>query len=110
VAGAYSAAIPCTHREDRTTVVNRRSQVVENYLITPKVFDRELELSDLAVLVAVIVGAERGGWGILALPVAAAYPTIERIWLRERLGGDTVGITSDCQPGRHFTAKVNRIR
>jgi len=68
--------------------------VVENYLITPKLFGRELELSDLAVLIAVIVGAELGGvmGAILALPIAAIYPSIERIWLRERLTGDAVEI------------------
>ena len=35
--------------------------VIESYLITPKVFGYEMELSNLAVLVAVIVGAELGG-------------------------------------------------
>jgi predicted PurR-regulated permease PerM len=66
--------------------------VVESYFITPKVFGRELEISDLAVLIAVIVGAQLGGvmGALLALPVAALYPTIERIWLRERLSSDTV--------------------
>jgi predicted PurR-regulated permease PerM len=51
-----------------------------------------MELSNLAVIVAVIVGAELGGvmGGLLALPVAAVYPTIERIWLRDRLVSDTV--------------------
>lgn len=68
--------------------------VIESYLITPKIFGYEMELSNLAVLVAVIVGTELGGvmGGILALPVAAIYPTVERIWLRERLGRDTVEI------------------
>jgi predicted PurR-regulated permease PerM len=68
--------------------------VVENYLITPKVFGYEMELSNLAVLIAVIVGAELGGvmGALLALPIAAIYPTIERLWLRGRLGTDTVDI------------------
>lgn len=67
---------------------------IESYLITPKVFGYEMELSNLAVIVAVIVGAELGGvmGGLLALPIAAIYPAIERIWLRERLSGDTVEI------------------
>ena len=65
---------------------------VENYYITPKVYGRELELSNLAVLVAVAVGAEVGGviGALLALPAAAIYPVIERIWLRQRLSSDTV--------------------
>jgi predicted PurR-regulated permease PerM len=68
--------------------------ILENYLITPKIFGHELELSNLAVVIAVIAGAELGGvmGAILALPIAAIYPTIERIWLRERLTGDTVEI------------------
>ena len=68
--------------------------MVENYFITPKVFGHELEMSNLAVLIAVIVGAQLGGvmGALLALPIAAIYPTIERIWLREQLGTDTVEI------------------
>jgi predicted PurR-regulated permease PerM len=68
--------------------------VIESYLIAPKIFGYEMELSKLAVLVAVIVGAELGGimGGLLALPIAALYPTIERIWLRDQLSGDTVEI------------------
>ena len=66
--------------------------VIESYLIAPNVFGHEMELSKLAVLVAVIVGAQLGGvmGAMFALPIAATYPTIERIWLRERLGSDTV--------------------
>ena len=68
--------------------------VIESYLIAPKVFGYEMELSKLAVLIAVIVGAELGGimGAMLALPIAAIYPTIERIWLRDRLSSDTVDI------------------
>jgi predicted PurR-regulated permease PerM len=67
---------------------------VESYLIAPKVFGYEMELSNLAVLVAVIVGAELAGvmGALLALPIAAIYPTIERIWLRDQLNSDTVEI------------------
>ena len=67
--------------------------VIESYLIAPKVFGHEMELSKLAVLIAVIVGAELGGvmGAMLALPIAAIYPSVERIWLRDRLG-DTVDI------------------
>jgi predicted PurR-regulated permease PerM len=67
---------------------------VENYFIIPKVYGRELELSNLAVLIAVSVGGLLGGvmGALLALPIAAIYPTIERIWLRQRLSDDTVEI------------------
>jgi predicted PurR-regulated permease PerM len=67
---------------------------IENYFIVPKIYGRELELSSLAVLLAVAVGGQLGGvmGALLALPIAAIYPIVERIWLREHLGDDTVEI------------------
>jgi predicted PurR-regulated permease PerM len=51
-----------------------------------------MRLSDVAVILAFAVGAELAGviGALIALPVAALYPTIERIWLREQLPEDTV--------------------
>jgi predicted PurR-regulated permease PerM len=65
---------------------------IENYFIAPKVYGTELRLSNLAVLISFAVGAELGGviGALLALPFAAAYPAVERIWLSERLEPDTV--------------------
>ena len=56
--------------------------LVENYYIQPKVYGRELRLSDLAVIAAFLAGAELGGvlGALVALPLAAMYPAIERIW------------------------------
>ena len=67
---------------------------IESYFINPKVYGRELEMSNLAVLIAVAVGGQLGGvmGALLALPIAATYPIVERIWLRDSLGGDTVEI------------------
>ena len=67
---------------------------VENYFIAPKIYGHELELSKLAVLIAVAVGGQLGGvmGALLALPIAAVYPTIERLWLRDQLNSDTVEI------------------
>ena len=67
---------------------------VENYFIIPKVYGRELAMSKLAVLIAVAVGGQLGGvmGALLALPLASTYPIVERIWLRDRLGEDTVEI------------------
>ena len=67
---------------------------VENYFIAPKIYGHELQLSKLAVLIAVAVGGQLGGvmGALLALPIAAIYPTIERLWLRDRLESDTVEI------------------
>ena len=63
--------------------------MVENYYIQPKVYGRELELSDLAVITAFLVGGTLGGvlGALIALPVAAAYPSVERIWFDKP--GDT---------------------
>jgi predicted PurR-regulated permease PerM len=62
--------------------------VIENYVIVPKVYGRHLKLSRIAVLLGLSIGAALGGiiGALLALPVVAAYPIVERIWLRESLG------------------------
>jgi predicted PurR-regulated permease PerM len=66
--------------------------LAENYYIGPKVYGDRLRLSNLAVILAFAVGAEIAGVGgaLLALPVAALYPVIERVWLKEYLGRDAV--------------------
>jgi predicted PurR-regulated permease PerM len=66
--------------------------LAENYLIGPKVYGGQLRLSNLAVLLAFAVGAELFGLigALLALPVAAMYPCVEDIWLRDYLGRDAV--------------------
>jgi predicted PurR-regulated permease PerM len=58
-------------------------QQVENYVIVPRVYRGTLQISSFAVLVAVIVGGELLGIiGVLmALPIAAAIPVVERIWI-----------------------------
>ena len=62
--------------------------VIENYAIVPKVYGHHLKLSRVAVLLGLAIGAALGGiiGALLALPVVAAYPIVERIWLRESLG------------------------
>ncbi len=44
------------------------------------------------MLVAFAIGAELGGvvGALLAMPIAATYPTIEKLWLRDQLGDDVV--------------------
>ena len=65
---------------------------IENYFVAPRVYGSRLQLSNVAVLIAFAVGAELGGvaGALLALPLAAVYPAIERIWLREPFGDDVV--------------------
>jgi predicted PurR-regulated permease PerM len=59
--------------------------VVENYYIQPKVYGTAMALSDLAVIGSFLVGAELGGvlGALVALPLAATYPVIERVWFRD---------------------------
>jgi predicted PurR-regulated permease PerM len=65
---------------------------IENYFIAPRVYGEWLRLSNLAVVVAFAIGAELAGvvGALLALPAAAAYPSIERIWLRRALGPEVI--------------------
>jgi predicted PurR-regulated permease PerM len=65
---------------------------IENYLIGPLVYGDRLHLSNTAVVIALAVGAEFAGvaGALLALPVAAAYPAIERIWLKDTLSPEAV--------------------
>lgn len=58
-------------------------QQVENYIIVPRVYNNTLQISSFAVLVSVLIGGELLGivGVLLALPIAAAVPVIERIWI-----------------------------
>jgi putative heme transporter len=66
--------------------------VVENYLIAPWAYGGRLKLSSLAVILALVIGGEVAGviGALIALPLAAVYPSVERIWLRSAVGEDTV--------------------
>lgn len=66
--------------------------LAENYVIAPKVYGRRLRLSDLVVLVSVLAGALLAGipGAILALPLVAVYPAVERIWLSAVVGREVV--------------------
>jgi predicted PurR-regulated permease PerM len=66
--------------------------LMESYVIAPRVYGGQLRLSNLAVLLAFVVGAELAGavGAVLALPAAAMYPVIEEIWLGKYLGRDAV--------------------
>jgi predicted PurR-regulated permease PerM len=64
----------------------------ENYVIAPRVYGDRLKLSNVAVILAFAVGAEIAGviGALIALPLAAVYPAIERIWLAPTVGEETV--------------------
>jgi predicted PurR-regulated permease PerM len=66
--------------------------LTESYWIIPRVYGKEMRLSTLTVLLAVTVGAAlQGALGaVLILPFVAAYPVVEKIWLRDQLGAKTI--------------------
>ncbi|MBC8133580.1 MAG: AI-2E family transporter, partial [Deltaproteobacteria bacterium] len=65
---------------------------VETYYIVPRVYGSSLRLSTLAVLLALMVGTALQGLigAILVLPLVAAYPIIERIWLARYLSPEVI--------------------
>jgi predicted PurR-regulated permease PerM len=66
--------------------------VVENYVLVPRVYGRRLRMSGLAVLIALVVGGTLQGilGAVLVLPLVAAYPIVERIWLHEYLSDEVL--------------------
>jgi predicted PurR-regulated permease PerM len=61
-------------------------QQVENHLLQPVVYGRTVQLSPLAVLIAVLLGAELAGvlGALAAIPVAGAIQVVIVDWNRER--------------------------
>jgi len=61
---------------------------IEVYVIMPRVFGARLRVSELSVLLGILGGSLLGGvtGAIVALPLLAAYPTIERLWLADYIG------------------------
>jgi predicted PurR-regulated permease PerM len=64
----------------------------ESYFIIPRVYGKQMRLSTLTVLLAVTAGGALQGpvGAVLVLPFVAAYPIVERIWLKDKLPKDTV--------------------
>jgi predicted PurR-regulated permease PerM len=66
--------------------------VVESYFIVPRVYGTRLRMSTLAVILALLAGVTLQGLigAVLVLPLVAAYPIIERIWLASYLAPEVV--------------------
>jgi predicted PurR-regulated permease PerM len=66
--------------------------LLEAYVIVPKVYGRSLRISTLGVLLALLVGGALQGilGAVVVLPLVAAYPIIERIWLRDYLAPEVI--------------------
>jgi predicted PurR-regulated permease PerM len=63
-------------------------QQLENHVLQPIVYGRTVQLSPLAVLIAVLIGAELAGviGALAAIPVAGTIQVIIVDWLRHRRG------------------------
>jgi predicted PurR-regulated permease PerM len=85
---------------------------IESYVIAPRVYGTRLRLSTLTVLLALIFGGSLFGLlgAVLMLPLVAAYPTLERIWLREYLGAHVIdahdALTADARHEAEKKAEV----
>lgn len=68
--------------------------ILENYLVAPRVYGNKLKLSKLAVLLSILIGGQIAGIAgmILALPIVASYPVIERIWLRRHVRPEAIEV------------------
>jgi predicted PurR-regulated permease PerM len=66
-------------------------QQLENHVLQPVVYGRTVQLSPLAVLIAVLIGAELAGviGALAAIPVAGTIQVILRDWLQHRRSGPT---------------------
>jgi predicted PurR-regulated permease PerM len=61
-------------------------QQVENHLLQPVIYGRTVQLSPLAVLISILIGAELAGilGALAAIPVAGSIQVVLVDWLRER--------------------------
>ena len=66
--------------------------IFETYFLVPRIYGAHLRLSTLAVLLALLAGHTLQGLigAVLVLPLVAAYPIIERIWLASYLSPEVV--------------------
>ena len=64
------------------------SDLIENYLIVPRVMRGAVDLSPAAVVISTLVGGVLAGFAgaILALPIAATIKVVvSDVWLADRL-------------------------
>ncbi len=74
-------------------------QQVENYVLVPRIFARAINLSPVAVFIAVLAGAALAGvvGALTALPITAALKTVFRYTFRRQIakvGGGPAPVTS----------------
>jgi predicted PurR-regulated permease PerM len=61
-------------------------QQIENHILQPVVYSRTVQLSPLAVLISVLIGAELAGvlGALAAIPIAGTIQVLLRAWLEQR--------------------------
>jgi predicted PurR-regulated permease PerM len=61
-------------------------QQIENHIIQPIIYSRTVQLSPLAVLISVLIGAQLAGvlGALAAIPVAGTFQVLLTAWLEER--------------------------
>src|ERR671931_129668 len=71
-------------------------QQVENHLLQPVVYGRTVQLSPLAVLISILIGAELAGilGALAAIPVAGAIQVLIVDWRRARIARLVQPVTS----------------
>ncbi len=76
-------------------------QQVENHVLYPLVYSRTVELSPLAILVAVLIGASLAGiiGALAAIPVAGSIQVLLQEWLEYRRERLTVVHPAEPPPG-----------
>jgi predicted PurR-regulated permease PerM len=72
-------------------------QQLENHLLQPIVYGRTVQLSPLAVLIAVLIGGELAGvlGALAAIPVAGSLQVIVRDWLKHRGSTKTPAVQTE---------------
>jgi predicted PurR-regulated permease PerM len=81
-------------------------QQVENHLLQPLVYGRTVQLSPLAILIAVLVGAEVAGvvGALCAIPIAGTIQILVVDWQRERRERSAARVRYDAAEADRLTA------
>jgi len=68
-------------------------QQIENHLLQPLVYSRTVQLSPLAILISVLIGAKVAGvlGALAAIPIAGTIQVLLLAWLQSRRAGETAG-------------------
>ena len=85
----------------------------EGYVLVPRLYGHHLRLSPLVVLIALAIGGRLEGivGALLILPLVAAYPIVERIWLSDYLSEEVIDDDSALEQSSetHAAAAVEAV-